>query len=126
MLIENRHHLGRGMGFKAALIAALSGALPLAAVAAQGPLAQSEGPAVIVNYADLDITTPPGAERLYERIEQAAARLCPQVAFEELQRHAASLRCRNDVVAHAVSRINSPQLAAVYASRTHHVGHSPV
>jgi hypothetical protein len=48
------------------------------------------------------------------------------VAFAELQRYAVSLRCRNDVVARAVSSINSPQLAAVYASRTHRAAHSPV
>jgi UrcA family protein len=115
-----------GTRFKAALIAALIGLLPWAEVAAQGSRSQVEGPAVIVNYADLDISTPPGAEQLYERIEHAAARLCPQVDFQELQRYAASLRCRNDVVAHAVSRINSPQLAAVFASRIHHVARSPV
>ena len=36
---------------------------------------------MVVNYADLDIHTPLGAEKLYERIQQAAAQLCPQVGL---------------------------------------------
>jgi UrcA family protein len=127
MFAKNRDRIGKGAaGFKAARMAGLIGLLPLAAVAASAAPSPVEGPVVIVNYTDLDISTPPGAEKLYERIEHAAAQLCPQVAFQELSRYAASLRCRNDVVAHAVSRINSPQLAIVYASRTHHLTRSPV
>jgi UrcA family protein len=127
MFAKNRDRIGKGtVGFKAARMAGLIGLLPLAAVAAHASQLPVEGPVVIVNYADLDISTPPGAEKLYERIEHAAAQLCPQVAFQELSRYAASLRCRNDVVAHAVSRINSPQLTVVYASRTHHLTRSPV
>jgi UrcA family protein len=114
------------VAFKSALIGGLIGLLPLAAVAAQDSPSRVEGPAVIVKYADLDINTPAGAEKLYERIEQAAAQLCPQVASQELARYAASLRCRNAIVAHAVSGIDSPQLAAVYASRSHHMARSPV
>jgi len=112
--------------FKATLAVGFISLLPLAASAAQGSRPQFEGPAVVVNYADLDINTPRGAEKLYERIEHAAVQLCPQVDFQEIQRYAVSLRCRNDVVAHAVCSINSPQLATVYAARTHHVARSPV
>ena len=127
MTSENRYSISKGTRrFKAALTAGLIGLLPLAAVAAQGSRSQLDGPAVVVKYADLDINTPRGAEELYTRIEHAAVQLCPRVDFGEIERYAASLRCRNDVVAHAVSSINSPQLAAVYAARTHHVAHSPV
>jgi UrcA family protein len=127
MISENRHSISKGtIGFRAALTVGLIGLLPMAAVAAQGSRTQFEGPAVVVNYTDLDINTSRGAEKLYERIEHAAAQLCPQVDIAELQRYAVFLRCRDEVVAHAVSSINSPQLAAVYASRTHHVAHSPV
>ena len=127
MFAENRDRPSRGItGFKASLAVGFISLLPLAARAAQGSRPQVEGPAVVVNYADLDINTPRGAERLYERIEHAAVQLCPQVGFQEVQRYRVFLRCRDDVVAHAVSGVNSPQLAAVYASRTHHVAHSPV
>lgn len=127
MYSENRQGVAKGsIGFTAALAAGLIGLLPLTALAAHGTQPQLEEPAVVVNYADLDLNTPLGAEKLYARIEQAAAQLCPQVPFQELQRHEFALRCRNDVVAHTVNSINSPQLAAVYASRTHRVTHSPV
>ena len=127
MFSVKHHSISKGaIGFKVALTASLIGLAPIAAVAAQGSRLPPEGPAVVVKYADLDISTPQGAEKLYTRIESAAVQLCPQVAFAELQRYAVSLRCRNDVVARAVSSINSPQLAAVYASRTHRAAHSPV
>ena len=127
MYSQNRHSISKGtIGFKAVLTAGLIGLLPMAAVAAQGSSPQFEGPAVVVNYADLDINTPRGAEKLYARIEHAAEQLCPPVDFSELQRYAVYLRCRNEVVAHAVGRVNSPQLAAVYAARTHRVMRSPV
>ena len=122
----NRQGIATGsIGVTAALAAALIG-LPLTALAGQRPRSQQQQPAVVVSYADLDINTPLGAEKLYARIENAAAQLCPQVPFQELQRHQFALRCRNDVVAQTVSSINCPQLAAVYASRTHRVTHSPV
>jgi UrcA family protein len=127
MFAENRDRAGTGItGFTASLAVGFISLLPLAASAAQGARPQFEGPAVVVNYADLDINTPRGAEKLYARIEQAAVRLCPQVDFGELQRYVVFLRCRDTVVAQAVSSINSPQLAAVYVSRTHHAVHSPV
>jgi UrcA family protein len=127
MISENRDSATTGItAFKAILAVGFIGLVPWAASAAQGTSSQFEGPAVVVNYADLDITTPRGAEQLYGRIEQAAVQLCPQVDFLEIQRYAAAVRCRNDVVARAVSRINSPQLAAVFASRTHHAARGPV
>jgi UrcA family protein len=127
MFAENRDRPSRGItGLQAALAVGFISLLPLAANAAQGSRPQFEGPAVVVNYADLDVRTPRGAEKLYERLEHAAVQLCPQVDFQEVQRYRVFLRCRDDVVARAVSRVNSPQLAAVYASRSHHAAHSPV
>jgi UrcA family protein len=114
------------MGIKLTLAVGFIGLVPLAANAAQGSRPQFEGPAVVVKYADLDIRTPRGAEQLYERIAHAAVQLCPQADFQEIQRYAVAVRCRNEVVAQAVNRINSPQLAAVYASRTHRTTRSPV
>jgi UrcA family protein len=107
-------------GYRAGIVAGLMGVMVLAA--AQAPAAIPGGD-VAVNYADLDISTTAGAEKLYERIRKAAAQVCPQVDTMELQRHAAAARCENAAVAHAVNSIASPQLAAVYAARTHHGAH---
>ena len=106
--------------YRAGLVAGLMAVMVLAA--ARAPAAVAGGD-VAVNYADLDISTTAGAEKLYERIRQAAAEVCPQVDFVELQRHAAAERCQNAAIAQAVSHIASPQLAAIYAARTHHGAH---
>jgi UrcA family protein len=109
-------------GYRAGIVAGLMGFMVLAA--AQAPAAERYGD-FKVTYADLDISTPAGAEKLYERIRSAAAQVCPQVDFMETQRHAAAVRCENAAVAQAVNSIASPQLAAVYAARSHHGAHSP-
>ncbi|MGC1458841.1 MAG: UrcA family protein [Steroidobacteraceae bacterium] len=106
-------------GYRAGIVAGLMGVMVLAAARAPAAVADE----VAVKYADLDISTTAGAEKLYERIRKAAAQVCPQVDVMELQRHAAAARCENAVVAHAVNSIASPQLAAVYAARTHRGAH---
>ncbi len=99
MVSAKRDSISTGSsGCAATLAAGLIGLLPWAAVAGQGSRPASQGPAVVVNYADLNINTPLGAEKLYERIQHAAVQLCPQVDFGELQRYAASLRCRDEVL----------------------------
>jgi UrcA family protein len=109
-------------GYRAGIVAGLMGFMVLAA--AQAPAAPLDTE-VVVKYGDLDINSAAGAEKLYERIRQAAAQVCPQVSSFDLPRHLASVRCQDALVAHAVSRVASPQLAAVYASRTHHAARSP-
>ncbi len=106
--------------FRAAIVAGLMAVMVLAA--APAPAAMPGGD-LAVSYADLDISSTAGAEKLYERIRKAAAQVCPQVDFRETVRHAAAVRCLNAAVAHAVNSIASPQLAAVYAARTHHGVH---
>lgn len=108
-------------GHPAAIVAGLMGVMVLASASAPAAV---PGGDLMVRYADLDIGTTAGAEKLYERIRVAAAQVCPQVNYEEIQRHAAAVRCVNAAVAHAVNSIASPQLAAVYAARTHRA-HTP-
>jgi UrcA family protein len=107
-------------GYKAGIVAGLMGFMALAG--AQAP-AQTLGADVVVKYADLDITTAVGAEQLYERIRRAALQVCPRVESIEVERYRSYLHCEDAVVAHAVSSIASPQLAAIYAARTHHGAH---
>ncbi|HEV2703803.1 MAG TPA: UrcA family protein [Steroidobacteraceae bacterium] len=105
--------------YRVGIVAGFMGLVVLAA--AQAPAATGD---VAVRYSDLDIHTAAGAEKLYERIRQAAAEVCPAVSFEELQRHAVAVRCQEAAVAQAVNSVASPQLAAVYAAKTHHGLHS--
>ncbi len=102
-------------GYRAGIVAGLMGVMVLAA--ARAPAAMPGD--VAVNYADLDISTTAGAEKLYERIRLAAEQVCPAVDFMDLQRHRVAVRCLNEAVAHAVNSIASPQLAAIHAARSH-------
>lgn len=102
-------------GYRAAIVAAFTGITMLAA--AQAP-AVALG--VSVKYTNQDLQTTAGVERLYERIREAAAQVCPAVSSLELQRHAAAMRCQEAAIAQAVTSIGSPQLAAVYAAKSHH------
>ena len=108
---------------KASIAAAITALMVLTAPAASA--AQVVGPDVVVRYSDLDITTVVGAEKLYERIQQAAARVCPAPDSLSVTDHRGLLRCRNEVVAHAVSSVASPQVTAVFAARGHHGARSP-
>jgi UrcA family protein len=81
---------------------------------------------VVVRYGDLDLNTTAGAEKLYARIASGAQRVCVQVDPVEIARHRVAMHCLDEVIAHAVHRVSSPQLAAVYAQRVHHAPHSSV
>jgi UrcA family protein len=109
---------------KAGLVACAMG-LMVSGMTAPASAGQFAGPDVTVRYADLDITTSAGAESLYERIQQAAARVCP-ASDRTLVRQMAAERCRNEVVAQAVDSLSNPRLTAIYAARMHHAAHSPV
>jgi UrcA family protein len=106
-------------------IAAVTGLMVLGAAAAPASAGQYLGPDVAVHYADLDITTAAGAEALYERIQQAAVSVCPPADSRSLARYMTVIRCRNEVVAGAVSSVSSPQVTAIYAARARHGAHSP-
>jgi UrcA family protein len=127
MTTVNKHRIGTThRGIRASVAAAVMGVMVLGAAVAPASAGQLVGPDVAVHYADLDINTVAGAERLYERIQLAAAQVCPQADSRLLTQYMAVMRCRNTVVAHAVSGVRSPQVAAVYAARAPHWARSPV
>lgn len=72
-------------------------------------------PSVVVNYADLDVSTAAGARALYQRIEHAAWRVClltgPTIGIE-------NVRCRHELIDAAVSDVNAPALTALNEGRT--------
>jgi UrcA family protein len=113
-------------GSTAGVAAAVMGLLILGTAAMPLSAAQLIGPDVTVRYADLNISTQAGAEKLYERIRHAAAQVCPMAQLRPLAEHAAATRCRNEVVAQAVSSVRSSQLTAIYTARARRGMHSPV
>lgn len=73
---------------------------------------------VRVNFADLDINHPAGAEGLLKRIERAAFIACgedpgPNFGTEALVYQ----QCRTDAVSRAVDQVNAPLLTAMAAGR---------
>lgn len=95
-----------------ALACTLTSGTLLAAPAADQVLA------VVVSYADLDVSKAAGIEVLYGRIDQAARKVCAPLASREVRRMLLWRHCREQAVANAVASINRPMLTALYRSRT--------
>lgn len=73
-----------------------------------------EVPSVTVSYADLDLSTPFGAQTLYQRIKRAASKVCAPLASKQLARAMLWRDCYEQAVANAVTTINRPTLTALH------------
>ena len=71
-----------------------------------------------VNFADLDVSRPEGAVRLYERIRSAAVSLCGRFDSGAIGKEATFYACVNDTVARAVAKIDNASLYAVHDAKT--------
>ena len=69
---------------------------------------------VTVNYRDLNLSTIEGATALYQRLKNAARRVCDEPS-SGLDEHRAYQACFRAAMADAVNKVNSPLLTAVYA-----------
>lgn len=69
---------------------------------------------VTVRYGDLDLSSPQGAVALYRRIGIAAEEVCRPFEGRDLARTSIFRACKQRAVADAVSRVNRPELFAVY------------
>ena len=99
-------------GLRGLIAAAIFGALAasFSAVSTADPSSAS----VTVKYADLDITSPSGAHKLYARIEAAADAACSYFWFKT---DADEARCVQQTIANAVTKVNQPALSAVYNAK---------
>lgn len=68
----------------------------------------------IVRFSDLNISNPSDAHVLYMRILAAAQVVCSYVPFAT---DADKARCVRDAIADAVTKIDQPQLSAVYNAK---------
>ncbi|MGH8219667.1 MAG: UrcA family protein [Steroidobacteraceae bacterium] len=71
----------------------------------------------VVNYADLNVASPQGATELYGRIRQAAKSVCGPLDGRDLPARAQVVACIRSAMADAVSKVNEPELFAVYNAR---------
>ena len=73
-------------------------------------------PSVTVRYGDLDLSSPAGANTLYQRIQAAARQVCGYPGADLLEQ--ASWRsCYRSAVGDAVRKVNSPLLIAVHSGK---------
>jgi UrcA family protein len=87
------------------------------AVFAPSAFAQGEGETrqVRVTYADLDLSQPSDAQRLYNRLRRATAYVCATPASSVLHRY--DRACRDATLDQAVADLNNPALAAIHSDR---------
>jgi UrcA family protein len=106
-------HATPSMGLRGLIATAVFGALAssFSAVSAADPNPVS----VTVKFVDLNIASPSGALLLYERIRAAAQGACSYYWFKT---NADESRCVHDAIANAVTKVNAPELSAVYNAKS--------
>jgi UrcA family protein len=71
-----------------------------------------------VNFQDLDVNTPAGAQALYGRIHAAANRVCDSNISSDPFGALLAANCAREAVAKAVEQLNLPALTAYYNMST--------
>lgn len=71
---------------------------------------------VTVQYGDLNIANPQGAEALYGRITRAAQQVC-QTPDDTIENLADVFKCEHKAIAAAVTKVGHPELIAVYNAK---------
>jgi UrcA family protein len=97
----------------AAAAAASAGAACVDDIATAAP---SDANAVRVSYRDLDLATDAGSLALYQRISQAAHKVCAVGDIRDLAALARSDSCERSAVSHAVQQVHNARVAALVAS----------
>lgn len=88
-----------------ALSPALAAAGPAGVmIAADQVSAQTNAPSIVVNYSDLDLSTPQGRQELHKRIERAAYKVCRDMVGRPSIQYA---MCRDQLVQAAVQDVNN-------------------
>jgi len=115
------HTWGVAVASAACLFAVGAASAAQAAVSTAEPAVRADALViqhVTVSYRDLDLSTPAAARTLYVRIEHAAHSVCDDDHSADLHRAERTKQCCSDAIAHAVSDVHSPQLTALYNSKT--------
>ena len=97
-------------------------ALLTAAVLSAG-VAQAESPSIDmrqirVSYGDLNLSHARGAERLYRRLQAAAAEVCRSPVGDPILARVRQKTCVNEATEAAVASVNEPELTKVHVAKT--------
>jgi UrcA family protein len=81
----------------------------------------SDVPQAVVKFADLNLSNPQGAITLYSRIAAAANRVCKpfDIDSRDLGSRARLDSCVHKAIANAVTKVDHPELFAVYNAKNH-------
>jgi UrcA family protein len=71
----------------------------------------------VVRYADLDLSRPEDARRLYGRIKRAARAVCDNEPFSDLERLRDYDKCLRQAVTEAVEKLHSEEVSAIPRTR---------
>lgn len=85
---------------------------------ASPPEDSKDSPTTAVAFADLNVSSQPGALALYARIRTAADGVCRSLNNRDLKSQSAFHACVNSAIAGAVAKVDVPALYAVYNSKT--------
>jgi UrcA family protein len=114
-------HPGEAIMKSAAKRHALIGIAALVAVATANLAPAAEEVDVpqstVVHYADLDLSRPKDAHRLYGRIRRAAATVCANHPDGSLERFKEYKKCLGKAVTEAVEKVQSEQVTAIHRAR---------
>lgn len=95
----------------------LGGLAGLAAAATAGASsAPIDAPSMVVRYSSDALATDSGTRALYRRLAAAAEEVCPSPSNTRLVSEVV-LKCRQEALTAAVSKIHSQRLAALHAAR---------
>ena len=95
----------------------LGGVAGLAAAGTAGAAtAQIDVPSTVVQYNSDVLATDSGTRALYRRLARAAEEVCPIASNTRLVSEVV-LKCREEALTTAVSKIHNQRLAALHASR---------
>ena len=103
--------------FRAATLVTFATATLLSSASYAQTLSAPAGKQLAVNYADLDISRPAGAEVLITRMRGAAARVCgPVPDARDLVLYRLYRDCVAETLARGVAAVNAPMVTELYRS----------
>jgi UrcA family protein len=103
------------------ITATFFGALALSCGAVSIAADNSDVPQVVVKYGDLNVSNPQGAATLYSRIAVAAHEVCKALDIDNrnLGFRARLDTCVHKAIADAVTKVDRPELFAIYNAKNH-------
>jgi len=103
------------------IITATLGALALSWGAASIAAGEGDVPQVVVKFGDLNLSSPQGAAKLYSRIAAAGSEVCKplDINSRDLGSRARLDACVHKAIADAVTKVDRPELFAIFDAKNH-------